>query len=119
MKTILLLDDDPRHLEELGKFLEENGYDVCSCLNVSQAIRAIGELEVDFAIVDLFLEGNDGEELSNEFVASVLIPANIPYGRMSSAPGLVPREYSGKWVFDKRRFRKEQQEFLKVLLGSL
>jgi len=119
MKTILLLDDDPRHLENLSSFLEENGFDVCSCQNVGQATRAVGEIELDFAIVDLFLEGNDGEHLSNDFVANVLIPAAIPYGRMSSAPGLVPKEFAGKWIFDKRRFRREPQEFLKVLLGSL
>ena len=119
MKTILLLDDDPYHLDQLSQVLCTNGYETVPCLNVAAAMSAIGERAIDFAIVDLFLEGNEGDELSNEFIELVLTPASIKYGRMSSAPGMVPKEYAGDWIIDKRAFRRDPSETLQALAKSL
>lgn len=113
-KTILLLDDDPLHLEELSEVLNANGYQTICCSTVDAAVTAL-EQQPDFAIVDLFLQGDDGEELSNHFVTAYLVPKGIAYGRMSSAPHLVPDHLVGRWVVDKRRFRRDPEMVLDYL----
>ena len=122
MKVILLLDDDPHHLLELHKTLEDAGYSPISCLDVNAAVAELRKVIADFVIVDLFLSGDSGDFLSNDFIELILIPAEIPYGRMSSAPGLVPKEFAGKFVYDKRKFRADHAAFLALLdktLGEL
>ncbi len=119
MKTILLLDDDPHHLSMLKDCLEDAGYDAVPCLDVMAAVSVLKERPIDFAIVDLFLTGDSGDYLSNDFIELFLVPAAIPYGRMSSAPGLVQKEFSGKWVYDKRKFRAEPGTFLELLGETL
>jgi DNA-binding NtrC family response regulator len=106
---ILLLDDDEIHVEHLSEALERWGYRVTACLNVEAAERALDG--IDLAIVDLFLAGNEGEELSNGFVLQRLVPRGIPYIRLSSAPGLVPKNCAGCGVYDKRSFRREPERF--------
>ncbi len=115
MKTILLLDDDFHHLDDLSRVLVANGYEPIPCADVGAAMLALQQGPVDFAIVDLFLSGNEGDELSNEFIELVLVPAGIKYGRMSSAPGMVPKEWVGEWVLDKRAFRRDSSELIKAL----
>ena len=116
-KKILLLDDDSAHLEELSEVLAANGFQSICCSTVDAAIAAL-EQQPSFAIVDLFLQGDDGEELSNHFVTAYLVPKGIAYGRMSSAPHLVPDHLSGSWVVDKRKFRRDPEmviEYLSIL----
>ena len=111
---ILLLDDDPLHLEELSEVLTAHGFQTICCATVDAAVSAL-EQQPTFAIVDLFLQGDDGEELSNHFVTAYLVPKGISYGRMSSAPHLVPVHLSGKWVVDKRKFRRDPEMVIEYL----
>lgn len=117
LKRILILDDDPHHLEQLREALEGEGHVVFPALNVKTAALAV-QAGIDFAIVDLFLEGDDGDELSNDFISDTLIPRGIAYARMSSAPGLVPKHLSGCGVYDKRSFRANPSEFLRILASD-
>lgn len=120
IQHILLLDDSEDHLEELSRTLEAWGFQVTACLNVAAATSAI-QTGISFAIVDLFLAGNEGDELSNGFVVSELLPRGIPFIRMSSAPGLVPAQFSGLGVYDKRMFRRDRdafRDYLNVRLSS-
>jgi len=119
MKVILLLDDDPNHLLELHQTLEDAGYSPISCLDVNAAVAELRKQIPDFAIVDLFLSGDSGDFLSNDFIELILVPAQIPYGRMSSAPGLVPKEFAGHFVYDKRKFRADRAAFLAQLDKTL
>jgi DNA-binding response OmpR family regulator len=84
-KKILILDDDPWLLKELGAALENAGYVVLASRNVDGAVQALAQ-HPDFAIVDLFLDGEVGSELSNNFIRDNLVPAAIPYARLTSAP---------------------------------
>lgn len=117
MKTqrILLLDDDPTLLRALSELLEENSYQVSAALNVARAIATLSS-NPDFAIVDLFLAGDKGDALSNDFIRDHLVPRKIPYGRLTSAPRLVPKEYSGEWVLDKRLVATSPQTLIAALL---
>ncbi len=125
---ILLLDDDTRHLDEVRMYLEREGYEVFLADTVSAAQKVLekreaekqeGEQAIDFAIVDLFLAGDAGDNLSNEFIRDSLIPAGIPYGRMSSAPYAVPPGYKGLWVLDKRHFWRQPQLLGDALIETL
>lgn len=102
-KRVLLLDDDTDLLQEVGEVLTVAGFEVARCSTVKIAVMQLA-VRPDFALVDLFLDGNLGDELSNGFVRDHLLPNGIPYGRLSSAPGLVPKEYSGSFVMHKREF---------------
>lgn len=106
MKLVLHLDDDPVLLEEVRDALEAEAFTVFSAANVTEAEAFIAAHQIDFAVVDLFLEGNDGDELSNDFIRAHLQPRGILYGRMTSAPGLVPADCTGCWVMPKAVFRR-------------
>ncbi len=115
---VLLLDDDENHLGFLAQLIERSGYTVQQCLDVPAATAALSG-EIHFAIVDLFLAGDDGDELSNKFVEDELMTREIAFGRMSSAPGLVPRTHAGRWVYDKRKFRQDPEEFMEFFIEEI
>lgn len=112
---ILHLDDDPGLLEEVKEYLSAEGYQVFSAANIVAASHVLS-LGIDLAIVDLFLEGDEGEELSNNFVRYSLETASVPYLRLSSAPGLVPGDCKGCGVIDKREFRRRPQILLEAVI---
>ncbi len=119
-KKILLLDDDRNHLGELSRYLSSEGFQPLAAQDVERAEELLQEGPV-FAIVDLFLAGERGAELSGEFIENHLVPNGIPYGRMSSAPDMVPQHQRGAWVVHKRDFWDEPESlypFLVTVLGS-
>jgi len=124
MKKILLLDDDEYVLAFLTRNLLEWGYHPFAASNVGVATEiiqgGIAQSEhIDFAIVDLFLLGARGDHLSNGFITEVLLPANVPYGRLTSAPDLVPSELMGEFVFDKRQLENDANSLKLMLLSIL
>jgi DNA-binding NtrC family response regulator len=98
---VLVLDDDKTFLKTLSILLEDRGHTALLCSNVAEAVAALTQ-KPTVSIVDLCLAGDGGEELSNEFVRQHLVPAAIPYVRLTSAPGGVPPDLQGNGVFDKR-----------------
>lgn len=117
-KTILLLDDDSWHLQHLTEVLQGAGYLALGCLDVEAATRALEEAP-SFAIVDLFLAGDSGSELSATFIEQELLSRGIAYGRMTSAPSLVPPHLRGSWVLPKSQFRQNPQILVDLLLESV
>lgn len=113
-KRILLLDDDTDLLQEVGEVLTAAGFEVARCATVKVAVLQLA-VRPDFALVDLFLDGNLGDELSNGFVREHLMPNGIPYGRLSSAPGLVPKEFSGSFVMHKREFSLNPEKLVALI----
>ena len=112
---ILLLDDDLALLLELEDFLAANGFQVDTAPNVEAAVTALA-VQPDFTIVDLFLSGNDGAELSNDFIRDHLLPRQLRYGRLTSAPRLVPAQFAGEWILDKRQVIRAPELLLEKLL---
>lgn len=112
---VLHLDDDPRVLEEVKDYLSAEGYQVYSATNLVAAAHVLLQ-GVDLAIVDLFLEGDEGEELSNGFVRHSLKGVSLPYLRLSSAPGLVPADCKGSGVIDKGEFRRRPRILLEAIM---
>ena len=117
-KKILLLDDDTWLLREVGSALQSAGFQVLANENVSSAVQALTS-KPDFAVIDLFLDGEAGSELSNSFIRDFLIPGNIPYGRLTSAPALVPPEYGGAWVLHKRFVQYDPKALITLLNREL
>ena len=109
-KRILLLDDDTDLLQEVGEVLTAAGFEVARCATVKVAVLQLA-VRPDFALVDLFLDGNLGDELSNGFVREHLMPNGI----LSSAPGLVPKEFSGSFVMHKREFSLNPEKLVALI----
>jgi two-component system NtrC family sensor kinase len=66
--NILIVDDDPKILEMLGAFLEQEGYRVCSASTGEEAAALPGLGEVNLALIDLRLPGQvDGHALVRDF----------------------------------------------------
>ena len=115
---ILLLDDDPAHLLDLANTLIRAGFEPLVCQDVSAAVAALADNPV-MAIVDLFLDGDEGAHLSNDFINEHLAPAGIPYARMTSAPSLVPEQFKGAWVLHKRDFRSAPERLSQMVLDAI
>ena len=117
-KKILVLDDSATVRADLDLLLRGWNFEPLLAANVAEAVYLL-EFGVDFAIVDVFLEGARGDELSAEFVEKYLIPKNIPYGRFTSAPEFVPQEHQGLWVLHKYDVRSKPELMHAALLESL
>ncbi len=117
-QRVLLLDDDTDLLHEVGETLTGAGFEVARCSTVKVAIMQLA-VRPDFALVDLFLDGNLGDELSNGFVRDYLMPAGIPYARLSSAPALVPKEFAGSFVMHKREFSLYPEKLVALVQQAL
>jgi DNA-binding NtrC family response regulator len=104
IKNILHLDDDILILSEVSKILTHYNLKLFSFTQAKEAELFVNKKEVNIslAIVDLFLEGDQGLNLSSEFIRTVLMPEKINYVRLTSAPRLVPKLYMGLAVFDKK-----------------
>ena len=114
MQKILVLDDSRSFLSDINVALRRWGYEPLLAETAEQAIELLGQSPL-FVIVDLFLAGDSGDQLSNDFVRDHLMPAGIPFGRLTSAPRLVPKEYSGSWVLHKYSFINDEE----CLLGKI
>ncbi len=112
--AILLLDDDVDLLAALKDFLEGRGYTVFCAESADRAEQIISSNQIHCAIVDLFLQGDEGDQLSNQFVRDYL--NDTPYIRLTSAPGLVPEEYSGAGVLHKYKFRSNPSLLLDLII---
>ena len=119
-KNILHLDDDPLVLNELSTIFGAFGIKVFSFTNAEAANDFLKkqEIPISLAIVDLFLEGDQGMQLSSDFIQNVLIPEGINYVRLTSAPRMVPAELRGAAVFDKRNVFRSSDEFVKKIIEN-
>lgn len=115
---VLLLDDDPRVLVAMAELCREFGLLPIPCETVIAAQNALEQKPV-FAVVDLYLAGNSGAELSNNFIRDQLVPKRIAFGRLTSAPDEVPREFSGEWVLHKRLLLHDRQQVVDAIRESL
>lgn len=114
LKNFLILDDDPM-IHELVKPLLSELFKLFHAYNVDDANKIVEKESIDFVISDLFLEGDTGDELSNNFIRNKVIPLAIPYCRMTSAPRLVPPDCQGLGIVDKREVFNNKNLLLDLL----
>jgi two-component system phosphate regulon response regulator OmpR len=71
---ILVVDDDHRIRDLLGKYLLENGFRVTMAENSQEARAAMRGLAFDLLILDVMMPGDTGFELANEIRARSEVP---------------------------------------------
>jgi two-component system, NtrC family, response regulator HydG len=60
---LLIVDDEPSVRDSLGKWFREEGYEVATTENASDALTRLAEQRWDAALVDIKMHGTDGIEL--------------------------------------------------------
>jgi len=60
---LLIVDDELSVRDSLGKWFQEEGYEVCTAENASDALTRLAEQRWDAALVDIKMRGTDGIEL--------------------------------------------------------
>ena len=71
---ILLVDDDSRIRDLLGRVLLENGYRVTTAANAAEARRCLSGLAFDLLILDIMMPGENGLDLAASLRADSPVP---------------------------------------------
>ena len=71
---LLIIDDDSRIRELLGKYLGEHGFRVTTASNAADARRRLGGLTFDLLIVDVMMPGESGMELTRSLRETLTVP---------------------------------------------
>ena len=66
MKKLMIIDDDTSFLEEVSEALKEDGYDVITVSESTQALKIAIEKKPDIILLDLNMEGMSGFQLADE-----------------------------------------------------
>lgn len=69
MPRVLLVDDEPSMRWTMSEFLRRGGYEPLTAGDCDGALAALGDAEVDAAVVDIVLPGRGGLELLRELSA--------------------------------------------------
>lgn len=73
-KHILVLDDDLRIRDLLGKFLQKNGFFTSSAKSAEEALELLQYFSFDLAIFDVMLPGISGTELTKKIRETLALP---------------------------------------------
>ena len=71
---LLVIDDDSRIRELLGKYLGEHGFRVTTAANAADARHRLGGLTFDLLIVDVMMPGESGMELTKSLRETMTRP---------------------------------------------
>ncbi|MGD6963959.1 response regulator transcription factor [Fictibacillus phosphorivorans] len=63
MKTILIVEDEPKLLEVVSSYLKKEGHNTLEALTAKEAINYLINYSIDFVILDLMLPDMSGEAL--------------------------------------------------------
>jgi DNA-binding response OmpR family regulator len=69
MKTILFIEDEPNLQKTVGRFLEDEGYEVKSALDGELGLKIAKEFKPALILLDLILPKKDGFETLKELKA--------------------------------------------------
>jgi len=64
--TVLCVDDDPKYLRSVSRFLDRHGYDVSTFETAEGALGALPRLKPDLALVDVMMPGMGGLDLAEK-----------------------------------------------------
>jgi len=90
MPSILIIDDEVRHLEIIKTILDEEGYETYTASSAEKGLEAINKINPDVVITDLKMSGMSGMDFLDAInkVSSEIKPAIIlmtAYGTITSA----------------------------------
>ncbi|UCH72349.1 MAG: response regulator [Thermoplasmatales archaeon] len=66
-KTILIVDDQEDDLKSMNQILENEGYSVLACNDVTEALEALGRNDVDLILMDIIMPTLSGYDLLRLF----------------------------------------------------
>jgi two-component system phosphate regulon response regulator OmpR len=81
---ILVVDDDRRLRDLLGRFLGDNGYRVTTASNAAEADTRLGQLVFDAIVLDVMMPGENGFDFAKRFRISSAIPVLMLTARADS-----------------------------------
>lgn len=88
MPLVLVVDDDQRIRELLGKFLADYGYRIQLAAGASQAKAALASLSIDIMILDIMMPQESGLELLKSLRKPSSIYKNIPVILLTAQDGI-------------------------------
>ncbi|KZE67138.1 two-component system response regulator [Fictibacillus phosphorivorans] len=74
MKTILIVEDEPKLLEVVSSYLKNEGFHTLEALNATDALKRMNKDSIDFVVLDLMLPDMSGEELCQRIRQAHTIP---------------------------------------------
>ena len=86
--SVLIIDDDTKLRKLLNEYLEENGFQVYSLEDGSEALKTIEEASPDIVILDVMLPGIGGLELLKEINRKFSIPVIMLTAKGKKPTGL-------------------------------
>ena len=63
MNSVLIVDDEPNYLIILSELLREEGLEIFTAKNGEEALKILGETDIDLVITDMLMPGLDGQGL--------------------------------------------------------
>ena len=81
---ILVVDDDRRLRDLLGRFLGDNGYRVTTAANAAEADTRLGQLVFDAIVLDIMMPGENGFDFAKRFRVDSAIPILMLTARADS-----------------------------------
>ena len=102
IRRILIVEDEPLVAFDNEHMLREAGYEVVATVdNLAEAVRVIGEEEVDLILSDIVLNGEgDGMDVARAAAARgmpvLFVTGNCPIEARSLGIGCLAKPYSGK-----------------------
>lgn len=81
---ILVVDDDRRLRDLLGRFLGDNGYRVTTAANAAEADTRLGQLVFDAIVLDIMMPGENGFDFAKRFRVGSAIPILMLTARADS-----------------------------------
>ena len=83
LKNILLIEDDPMVSQALGQALAVENYHVVPAANRCEALREVGQRQIDIVLLDLNPRGENGWETFQHLTA---LQPNLPVVAMTARP---------------------------------
>jgi two-component system phosphate regulon response regulator OmpR len=81
---ILVVDDDRRLRDLLGRFLGDNGYRVTTAANAAEADNRLGQLVFDAIVLDIMMPGENGFDFAKRFRVGSALPILMLTARADS-----------------------------------
>ncbi len=66
MKTIIFIEDEPTLQKTVGRFLENEGYEIKSAIDGETGLAMVKKIKPDLVLLDLILPKKDGFEVLKE-----------------------------------------------------
>jgi CheY-like chemotaxis protein len=75
--SILIVDDNPKNLQILGNYLQNEGYHVEFAMEGDSALKWVERMEFDLILLDIMMPGRDGYDVC-KMIKSVPVKQKIP-----------------------------------------